>query len=321
MNTPEGKAWCALAAAKGIGHQALWLIAAYLSSRGKTASWLLRNPDELKYILPLRRANFVMPDFGIKHEGITKSGEKPITLIHPQHPDFPQQIMILKDMVPLPALLYATGNLALLKRPAVAIVGKRNAGTTALAAARSLAGELAAKGITITSGYAAGIDTAAHLAALRAGGTTGIVLAEGIGHFHAKPELHDHLTADNTLVISQFEPDARWTAYMAMTRNKLVAALSGTVVVIVSGPERDANGRNSGTFNTGISALKMGIPVFVAAPDFFHDYPAGNAALIQRGCLEWDPAEGAFPIISKMDPPGHTKPLPSQRSLFENKKD
>jgi DNA processing protein len=316
MNTPEGKAWRALAAANGIGQQALWLIAAYLSRRGKTASWLLRNPDTIKDFLPLLRANFVMPDFGMKHEEIVKSGEKRITLIHPQHPDFPRQIMVLKDMIPLPALLYATGNIALLKRPAVAIVGKRNAGTTALAAARSLASELAAKGITITSGYAAGIDTAAHLAALRAGGTTGIVLAEGIRRFHAKPELHDHLTADNTLVISQFEPDARWTAYMAMTRNKLVAALSGAVVVIVSGPERDANGRNSGTFNTGLSAQKMGIPVFVVSPGFFSDHPEGNRRLIAKGCRAWDPADGAAPILAALSSQNAENTPFRQLSLF-----
>jgi len=317
VNTLEGKAWRALAAAKGIGQQALWLIAAYLSSRGKTASWLLRNPDKLTDILPGRRANFVMPDFGMKQEGILKSGEKQITLIHPQHPDFPRQIMILKDSIPLPALLYATGNIALLKCPAVAIVGKRNAGTAALVAARSLAGELAAKGIAVTSGYAAGIDTAAHLAALRAGGTTSIVLAEGINCFHKKPEFHDHLTSDNTLVISQFEPDARWTAYMAMTRNKLVAALSGAVVVIVSGPERDANGRNSGTFNTGLSAQKMGIPIFVVTPGFFSDHPEGNRQLIAKGCRAWDPAAGAMPILIALHDLAEKKPLPGQLSLFE----
>lgn len=319
MNTPEGKAWRAMAATKGIGHQALWLIAAYLSSRGKTASWLLRNPDQLKDILPLRRANFVMSDFGMKHEEIAKLREKRITLIHPLHPDFPKQIMILKDRIPLPALLYATGNITLLKRPAVAIVGKRNAGTTALAAARSLASELAAKGITITSGYAAGIDTAAHLTALRAGGTTGIVLAEGIRRFHTKPELYDHLTTDNTLVISQFEPDARWTAYMAMTRNKLVAALSGAVVVIVSGPERDANGRNSGTFNTGLSAQKMGIPVFVVAPGFFSDHPEGNRQLIAKGCRAWDPAGGTAPILAALSSQNAENQPVRQLSLFSEK--
>lgn len=321
MNTPEGKAWRSLAAVKGIGHQALWLITAYLSSRGKTASWLLQNPDQLKDVLPLRRVNFVMPDFGMKNERIVKSGERQVTLIHPLHPDFPKQIMILKDRIPLPALLYSTGNIALLRRPAVAIVGQRNAGTPALAAARSLAGELAVKGITITSGYAAGIDTAAHLAALLAGGTTGIVLAEGIKRFQAKAELHDHLTADNTLVLSQFEPDARWTAYMAMTRNKLVAALSGVVVVIVSGPERDANGRNSGTYNTGLSAQKMGIPVFVVAPGFFSDHPEGNRQLIARGCRAWDPAAGAAPILAAIRSQYAENQPFRQLSLFSEKID
>jgi predicted Rossmann fold nucleotide-binding protein DprA/Smf involved in DNA uptake len=102
---------------------------------------------------------------------------------------------------------------------------------------------------------------------------------------------------------------------MAMTRNKLVVALSGAVVVIVSGPERNANGRNSGTFNAGMSALKMGIPVFVAAPSFFADNPQGNLELIKKGCLEWDPASGSAPIIAALN---DKKLLPRQLDLFEN---
>ena len=103
-----------------------------------------------------------------------------------------------------------------------------------------------------------------------------------------------------------------------MTRNKLVCALSNVVVVIVSGPERDANGRNSGTFNAGMAALKMGIPVFVVSPDFFAATPPGNRELLKKGCLEWDPAAGAAPIISAIN---EKKSLPRQLNLFAKSDD
>ena len=212
------------------------------------------------------------------------------------------------------------GNIAILSRPSVAIIGKRQAGEAALAAAASLADELVGKGINITSGYAAGIDTAAHLAAMRAGGTTSMILSQGINHFQIKAELNAYLTVDNVLVISQFEPDAKWAAYMAMTRNKLVVALSGAVVVIISGPERDANGRNSGTYNAGLSALKMGIPVFVVDPDFFSVPPEGNSQLIARGGRAWDPASGPAPILSALNYNAKQMPQPEQLNLFEKSK-
>jgi DNA processing protein len=321
MNTLEGKAWCILAGTKEIGPKTLWLISDYLSSRGKTASWLLENPDKINEVLPGNKAGIAWPDpLEQKCANVARPIGKEVTVLHPQHPDFPRGIRILKDKMSLPALLYASGNIALLKKPAVAIVGKRNAEAAAIAAADSLARELAGQGINVTSGYAPGIDSTAHLAALRAGGTTSIVLAEGIHHFQAKAEFKNHLTAENSLVISQFEPDAKWAAYMAMTRNKLVAALSKTLVVIVSGPERDGRGRNSGTFNAATAALKMDIPVFVASPASFADDPQGNRELLRKGCLEWDPAAGAAPILAAI-PSAANKHSPAQLGLFEKNGD
>jgi DNA processing protein len=322
MNTLEGKAWHTLSRAKGVGPKALWRIADYLSNRSKTASWLLENPGKITDALGVSKAGFEITDFVVPKNGeIEKLPGREVTLLYPLHPDFPQQIKNLKDLIPLPALLYARGNVAILNRPSVSIVGRRDAGKPALAVADSLTCELVAKGINITSGYAAGIDSAAHLAALRAGGTTSMVLSEGIHHFHTKPELKDHLTVDNILIISQFEPDAKWASYMAMTRNKLVCALSGAVLVIVSGPERDANGRNSGTFNAGIAALKMGIPVFVVSPSFFVDSPPGNRQLIAKGCREWDPASGTAPILAAIDSNSDIKPPPRQLNLFKKIED
>lgn len=316
MNTLEGRAWHALAAAKGVGPKALWRIAGYLSNREKTASWLLRNQGEIEVALAMSKAGIMLPGLAEQeYAELEKYDGRQVTVLYPLHPDFPQRVRTLNERITLPALLYVRGNVAILNRPGVAMVGKRQADEAALAAADSLATELAAGGINITSGYAAGIDSAAHLAALRAGGTTGIVLAEGIDHFQTRPELKDHLTVDNILVISQFEPGARWAPYLAMTRNKLVCALSDAVVVIASGPERDANGTMSGSFDAGMSALKMGIPVFVVSPDFFADPPTGNRRLIAKGGREWNPAAGAEPILEAIKLQALQKKT-GQKSLF-----
>ena len=322
MNTLEGKAWRVLSGAKGVGPKTLWLIADYLSTQKKTASWLLQDPDRIKAALMGSKAGIVIPDFvDQEYVEVEKFAGQQVTVLHPLNPDFPQRIRTLKDKISLPAILYVTGNVAILNRPGVAIVGGRYAGAAALAAADSLAAELAAKGVNIISGYAAGIDTAAHLAALRAGGTTSVVLSEGIDHFQTKQELREFLTAENTLVISQFEPDAKWASYLAMTRNKLVCALSGAVLVIVSRPERDLNGRMSGTFDAGMTALKMGVPVFVAAPDHFADNPEGNRQLIANGCRAWDPAAGAAPILAAINSNADKKLPPKRLNLFEKSSD
>ncbi len=317
MNTLEGNAWRALAAVEGIGPRALWMIADYLTQRGKAASWLLDNPEKFKDIPHAGASGMAASCFSkLKNMEAGPTGKQQITVIHPLHSAFPERIKVLKDKTSLPALLYVWGNIGILKRPAIAVVGKRNAGARALAVADALASELAAKEINLTSGYASGIDTAAHLAALRAGGTTSIVLAEGIQHFQKKPELRRWLTEKNTLVISQFEPGAKWAAFMAMTRNKMVGALSQALIVIVSGPERDVCGRNSGTFNAAISAQKMAIPVFVADPGYFGEGAQGKGELIKRGCLNWDPAAGVAPILAVLNSLKSKKGEPRQLSLF-----
>ena len=317
MNTPEEKAWHALAAVNGIGSRGLWLVAKHLARFGKTASWLLDRADNITSILPARAANLVMADFSKLKAMLVDPGETiPVTVLHPLHPAFPERLRVLKEKISLPALLYVRGDTAILERPAAAIIGKRNAGARAIALAEALAAELTARRINITSGHAVGTDCAAHLGALRAGGSTSIILAEGILQFKAKPEIKNHITAENSIIISQFEPNAPWAAYMAMTRNRLVAALSNVVVVIISGPERDGGGRNSGTFNAALAALKMGIPVFVVAPHFYTAPPEGNRQLLTRGGRSWNPDSGVEPIMTAMGAAAEEK-HPGQRSLFE----
>jgi DNA processing protein len=317
MNTQEGRAWISLAGIKGVGTKALWRIADYLTSRRQTAYWLLQNPELIKDALKGNKACGV-PAVSVEPEcdSMDSSADQPITLLHPLHPEFPNKIKELKDKASLPAILYTVGNRAILGMRSISIVGQRNAGKEAIELADSLATDLAAKGINITSGYASGIDSTAHIAALHSGGTTAIVLGEGINNFKAKPEFREYISEENTLVISQFEPRARWESYFAMARNKLVCALSNAVLVIISGPERDSSGRMSGTFDAGLSALKMEVPVFVVKPDYFPENPEGNQKLISKGGIEWDPLKGLLKIINAIDSPSSLKSC-NQQCLFK----
>jgi DNA processing protein len=174
-----------------------------------------------------------------------------------------------------PAYLFARGNLELLRSPAIGMCGSRRASERGLSAARVCGETVAAHGWHVVSGYAKGVDTETHLAALRVGGNTVIVLAEGILHFRQK-RAFDRLPFNSrtVLILSQFPPMQRWTAGAAMTRNGLIVTLGGALVVIEAG-------ETGGTLAAGAQALKLRQPVFALE---FSDGPRrGNEALIDAG--------------------------------------
>lgn len=312
MNTLEGRAWQALAAMRGLGPRGLWRIAEHLRLEGRSASWLLRNPEKARALLG-PAADRGLPGAALETE--RNGTEREIVVLHPLHPAFPRRIRERREEISLPALLYAAGSLPLLERPAVAVVGRRAAGPAALAAAGGLAERLADSGVNVVSGHAAGTDAAAHAGALRGGGTTVAVPAEGLGRYRVRPELRGLMTDANTLLLSPFPSQAAWTAFQAMARNKVVAALADALVVIACGPERDAGGRMSGTFDAALAALKLGIPLFVVPASFYPETPPGNGELLRRGAIAWEPRGGAAPILEAIRHAAR-KLEPAQRKLF-----
>ena len=106
-----------------------------------------------------------------------------------------------------------------------------------------------------------------------------------------------------------------------MTRNKLVCALSKAVVVIESGPEKDSQGKMSGTFNTAQTALSMNLPLFVLNPKCFDNPPKGNADLIDLGGECFDPDGGAEAIVKSISaaktelPPVEKQDSPEQLEI------
>ena len=174
-----------------------------------------------------------------------------------------------------PSSLYFMGNLKLLEKPGVGFCGSRKITEKGNAVVRDCARQLALAGITIISGYAAGVDMAAHCTALESMGNTIIVLPEGINHFRIKRDIANLWDWERILVISQFQPDNPWQVYRAMERNSLIIALSRAMIVIEAGEK-------GGTLSAGYSSLKSNTPLFVVEyQDKLH--APGNIELLNLG--------------------------------------
>lgn len=178
-----------------------------------------------------------------------------------------------------PVILLCRGNLALLDQLSVGFCGSRESTEKGIATARDTAALLARQGVNIVSGYAAGVDMTAHCAALQAGGTTTVVLAEGILRFrlkHLKGAIRDHWDDSRTLVVSEFGANLPWSVNHAMTRNSTICGLSRAMVLI----EARATG---GSIQAGRDCLRLGHPLFAAVYEGMPESAVGNQELLRQG--------------------------------------
>lgn len=172
------------------------------------------------------------------------------------------------------AVLFIKGSRQLLDRPGLGICGARNATAEGLKAARSCSEVIASLGFNVVSGYARGVDMACHSGALAAGGTTVVVLPEGIQNFKIRSgEFGQLWDPARVVVVSQFSPRQPWSAAGAMARNSVISGLSQALVVVEAG-------ETGGTLAAGMHALDRGQPVM--ALELF-GAPPGNRLLQDRG--------------------------------------
>jgi DNA processing protein len=158
----------------------------------------------------------------------------------------------------------------------VAIVGSRRGSSVALETAARLGEDLARYGVTIASGLARGVDSAAHRGALRAGVTVA-VLGSGLDRLY--PPEHDELAAEivrHGAVISEYAPDTPPLSFNFPMRNRIISGLSRAVVVIEA-----ADG--SGSLITASCALEQGRDVMAVPGNVLSGRNRGGHALIRDG--------------------------------------
>lgn len=189
---------------------------------------------------------------------------------------------LLDQVLNAPPVLFCSGQLSLLSAPSVGMCGSRRVSNEGIRAATSCGSFAASQDLVSVSGYARGVDMATHVSALDSGGTTIIVLPEGIDHFRVKREIAGVWDPSRALVVSQFSPTQTWNAGGAMARNSVIIGLSLALVVIEAG-------ERGGTLSAGQRALELGRRVITLQ---FSNMPPGNVMLLESGAIAVsDPAE------------------------------
>jgi DNA processing protein len=194
--------------------------------------------------------------------------------------DDPQYPALLAEIPDPPPLLFVAGNLGILDRPQLGMVGSRRASRPGLDTAAAFARSLAGAGFVITSGLALGIDGAAHQAALDVGGATIGVLGTGIEKLY--PQRHRALAArmigEGSAVVSEFPLDAGPTASNFPRRNRIISGLSLGVLVVEASVA-------SGSLITARLAAEQGREVYAIPGSIHHPGAKGCHQLIRDGAV------------------------------------
>lgn len=163
---------------------------------------------------------------------------------------------ILLTIPTAPAVLYVAGDIGYAQRPGVAIIGARSATEDEMGFARALGEAVSRAGLSVISGLAPGVDTAAHEGCLGAEGTPVGVLGHGLYASRTQESLYEEV-ARHGVLITEFEPSVRPTRATLMARNRVVTGLAHAVIAV-------ALAETQGTLNALEVARRQGRPVFLS---------------------------------------------------------
>lgn len=208
-----------------------------------------------------------------------------INIYCPEDEAYPKLLLEIDNP---PNILFTYGKLENIRLyPSIAVIGARDADDYAMTAAEILSSELASQGVTIVSGFARGIDSAAHHAAINSGGQTVAVLGCGLEYDYPRNSSRfKKLISQNGAVVTEYFPSAKPAPENFKIRNRIVSGLSNGILVIQAGDK-------SGTLNTASHAISQGRDIFAVPPhDIFSGKYRGNSGLLR---------DGAIPVYSVND--------------------
>jgi DNA processing protein len=224
-------------------------------------------------------------------EWASKPGCHIVTLADSAYP------ALLLEISDPPTLLYAKGNLDLLARPALAVVGSRNGTAQGIRNAEAFSRAFSDAGLTIVSGLALGIDAAAHRGGLTGAGSTIAVLGTGIDvvYPHSNAALFGQV-AEGGLLLTEYPVGTPSIAHNFPRRNRLISGLARGCLVVEAA-------LGSGSLITARMATEQGREVFAIPGSIHSPLSKGCHSLIKQGAKLVDSAEDVLAELGGWRPP------------------
>ena len=196
-----------------------------------------------------------------------------------ESPEYPEHLKSIPDA---PEKLYYSGDIGLIEHPLIAIVGTRRCSPYGRWAAEKISEKIARCGVSVVSGMASGIDTAAHRGCIKGGMPTIAVLGTGVDICFpaSNRQLYERIAAEG-LLISEYPPGEGGRPAYFPQRNRIISGLSKSVIVVEGAPR-------SGSMITARLALEQGRDVFAVPGNIDQPNSLGVNKLI---------ADGAYPIL------------------------
>lgn len=296
--------WFTLKSVSGIGNLLFHRLLSHFGTPQKALQASCRSLQQVSGISPRLAAAIAghrTPDWVYREiETCTRKG---FDIITQQDSRYPTLLLHIPDP---PPILYSYGILKASDNH-IAVVGSRKATTYGKTSARRLCRDLACRGLSVVSGMARGIDTAAHMGALDGGGRTIAVLGSGLDKVYPADSLKlFHQIAENGAAISEFPLNAEPEGHHFPQRNRIISGMSlGTVVVEAA--------KRSGSLITARLAAEQGRDVF-AVPGSIHAATAhGTHDLIKQGALLIENAEDVIEEIAPQISADQIPPEPIPR--------
>jgi DNA processing protein len=229
------------------------------------------------------------------------------TVMTQQSPSYPQS---LREIHAPPIVLYVWGELLDRDHHAIGVIGARRTTHYGMESAKKLAYQLAYAGLTVISGLARGIDTAAHHGAIAAKGRTIAVIGSGLAKLYP-PEnagLAEKIRNGNGAIISEFSMDIEPDRQTFPMRNRIISGWSHGILVVEAG-------LNSGALITAAQALEQGRAVYAVPGHINAPSAMGSNRLIQQGAKLVMDASDILDDLEILLPEAKPSPETAARSL------
>ena len=272
----EGRlGWMALVLAPGVGAVRAWKTMRGLQGAERVFEASL---TELEGVgLPAAAAQFIFSGKGREaaEEELNRVAEAGGSVLTPEDEAYPER---LREIYDPPPVLWIRGDAEVLARPGIGVVGTRHPSVYGAGMAELLSRDLAHRQLTILSGMARGVDTAAHKGALDAGGKTVAVWGTGIDVVYPKEnkKLAEQIVASGGTIVSEYPLGTFPAPQNFPVRNRIISGLSVGVLVIEAG-------EHSGTRITARCAMEQDRDVYAVPGNVTNKNAWGPNTLIKQG--------------------------------------